>query len=258
MPRDTALVLGFAGVGSIGSQLIGLLASLHWREIHLADPDILTLENLARHLLGIEWVGRYKIEGMRDYLLSKNPLGTVQVEAQGIVDIVLHAPAFVNMCDALFVCTGNANAELWLSQAQQEGFLSCPLFFLWVEPYVAGGQCVYLNGQDGLMLADLFDNHYYRYNVIPQSLHEARSFVWREAGCQTSYFPFDNISLTRFLHRLLPDIVTVLRTPGHTSCRWTWVGDLVALQQLGIPAVHHAKALGSFQLEKVILPCKSS
>jgi hypothetical protein len=195
---------------------------------------------------------------MRHYLLSKNPRGIVQVEAKGIVDVVLHAPTFVNTCDALFVCTGDTNAELWLSQAQREGSLTCPLFFLWVEPYVAGGHCVYLNGQDNLILADLFDNYYYRSNVIPQSIHEARSFVWREAGCQTSYLPFDNLTLTMFLHRLLPEIVPVLRTPDHTSCRWTWVGDLIALQQLGIAAAPHAHVLGSFQLEKVTLPCKSS
>jgi hypothetical protein len=255
---DAALALGFVGVGSVGSQLIGLLASLHWREIHLVDPDVLTLENLARHLLGMEWVGRYKIEGMRDYLLSKNPLGTVQVEAKGIVDVVLHDSNFVNACDDLFVCTGDANAELWLSQAQRDGDITCPLFFLWVEPYVAGGHCVYLNGQDGMILADLFDNHYYRYNIIPQHIHKARSFVRREAGCQTSYFPFDNAPLTRFLHRLFPEIVTALHTPAHPSCRFTWVGDLGALQQLGIAAMHDAQTLGSFQLEKVTLSCRSS
>jgi hypothetical protein len=255
---DAALALGFVGVGSVGSQLIGLLASLHWREIHLVDPDVLTLENLARHLLGMEWVGRHKIEGMRDYLLSKNPLGTVQVEAKGIVDVVLHNSTFVNACDALFVCTGDANAELWLSQAQRDGSITCPLFFLWVEPYVAGGHCVYLNGQDGMILADLFDNHYYRYNVIPQHIHEARSFVWREVGCQTSYLPFDNAPLTRFLHCLFPEIVAVLRAPDHTSCRLTWVGDLEALQQLDISAAHDAKALGAFQLERVRLSCRSS
>lgn len=249
--RGGPFTLLVAGVGSIGSQLTGLLASLNWQEMRLIDPDLLTLENLKRHLLGLSWIGHYKVDGVRGFLLDKNPLGAVQVRTDGLVKVATEDPAFLNECDYLIVCTGDANAEMWLNQAQQEGHITQPVFFIWVEPYAAGGHCVFVNGQDRMRLADLFDGQHYKHNIIAVEEHARRTFTRREAGCQTSYVPFANAPLMSFLARLFPEIATIMRTPEHPSCRLTWSGDLAALQQLGIEVAAGAEGLGSFGFEKM-------
>jgi len=248
------LKLFVAGLGSVGSQLTGLLATLDWGEMRLIDPDVLAVENLKRHLLGMSWVGHRKVDGLRAMLLDKNPLGNVQVKPNGLVQTARHDPAFLNDCDYLIICTGDVNAETWLDAAQQTGEITSPTFYLWVEPYLAGGHCIFINGRDGIWHQDLFDMHFYKHNVISRAEHERRNFTLKEAGCQTSYVPFSNTPLMLFLTRLFPELALTIQQGDHPSCRFTWVGDLTAIQGLGIEVSGEACAVGSFNLVKVNLP----
>lgn len=243
-----------AGLGSVGSQLTGLLAALDWDEMRLVDPDVMAVENLNRHLLGISWVGRYKVDGLRALLLDKRPSGKVQVKLSGLVQTATHDPAFFNGCDYLICCTGDANAESWLDAAQQAGEFTAPAFYLWVEPYLAGGHCLFINGRDGARRQDLFEAHVYKHNAIARAEHARRGFTLKEAGCQTSYTPFSNTPLMLFLTRLFPELALILRQRDHPSCRFTWTGDLAAIEAMGIEVGDEARALGSFGLVKVDLP----
>lgn len=243
-----------AGLGSVGSQLTGLLAALDWDEIRLVDPDVMAVENLKRHILGISWVGRFKVDGLRALLLDKLPLGKVQVKPSGLVQTATHDPAFFNGCDYLICCTGDANAESWLDAAQQAGEITAPAFYLWVEPYLAGGHCLFINGRDGARRQDLFEAHVYKHNVIARAEHERRGFTLKEAGCQTSYTPFSNTLLTLFLTRLFPELALNMRRRDHPSCRFTWTGDLAAIEAMGIEVSDEARSLGSFGLTRVDLP----
>ncbi len=60
----------FAGLGSLGSGAASALAYPFGR-IHLADPDVLAVHNVERHVLGMSDVGRPKVEAMRDYLVNR-------------------------------------------------------------------------------------------------------------------------------------------------------------------------------------------
>ena len=249
-----SLKLLVAGLGSVGSQLMGLLAALDWDEMRVVDPDVMAVENLKRHLLGISWVGRFKVDGLRALLLDKHPSGKVQAKPSGLVQTATHDPAFFNSCDYLICCTGDDNADSWLDAAQQAGKITAPAFYLWVEPYLAGGHCLFINGRNGARRRDFFEAHIYKHNVIARAEHERRSFTLKEAGCQTSYTPFSNTPLMLFLTRLFPELVLILRQRNHPSCRFTWTGDLAAIEALGIETSDEARALGSFGLVKADLP----
>lgn len=251
--KGKPLKLLVAGLGSVGSQLAGLLGALDWEELRLIDPDVLAVENLKRHLLGISWVGYRKVDGLRALFLDKHPLGTVKVKTSSLVHIARHDQAFLNDCNYLISCTGDFNAETWLDVAQQEGEITRPTFYLWVEPYLAGGHCVFINGKDGARRQDLFENHFYRHNIISVAEHENRTFTQKEAGCQTSYIPFSNAPLMLFLTRLLPELIVIMQESDHPSCRLTWVGDLTAIQELGIETTDVARATGSFNFVKINL-----
>ena len=243
----------FAGLGSVGSQLLRLLAATVWREMYLIDPDVFTLENSGRHLLGLEQVGMFKVDGLRAYLLNKNPLGSVHTFSHGIVEAVTRDPALLSAPDYLFACTGDVNAETWLSRAQARGDVKRPIFFVWVEPYLSGGHCVLIKPGGDTTLENLYDGSYYRHNVIPPAEHGRRVFTKREAGCQTAYVPYSNALLMDFLARLLPEILRIFRVPDHPSCRFTWTGDLCAAEQLGITTSDEAHQAGSFHLTKAYL-----
>jgi len=244
----TAPVLGITGLGSIGSHLTGMLAALDVAEFRLVDPDILSLENLKRHLLGIDDVGRTKVDGLRRWLHGKDPLRSVHVQKTRVVELMLSEPAFLNDCDYAFFCLGDPNAETWLSEALAQGALSTPSFFLWIEPYAAGAHCVFLNGQDGVQLADAFDKNLFKHNVIAAAEHSRRTFARREAGCQTTHFPFDGASVMLFLGALLPELLRVMTTTDHPSGCFSWVGNKDALATLGVEVSAFARATPPFTL----------
>lgn len=237
-----------AGLGSVGSQLTAMLAGIKWSAFHLVDHDVVAVENLSRHHLGLSWVGMPKVHGMQQFLLDKNPLGDVAVRRESLVTTVTREPGFVDACDYIFVCIGQANIESWIVRAQEDGTVSRPIFLLWVEPYLAGGHCVLVNPGDGDKYFDLFCENFYRHNVIHRRTHDTMQLTKREGGCQTSYMPYGNEPLLMFLANLFPSMVSAMRERSIDSRRWTWVGDIDALRELGIDVTPGAEAIGTHEI----------
>lgn len=62
--------IAFLGQGSLGSLTTSLLA-YPWGRIILIDPDELEDKNVERHLLGYSQIGKFKVEGMREWLVDR-------------------------------------------------------------------------------------------------------------------------------------------------------------------------------------------
>ena len=213
------------GLGSIGSNLIPYLESIETVEFRLIDTDFILLENIGRHLLGLEDVGKAKTEAIRDYLQKKNPLRVVHTRNSRIVELINLEPKFFSACDYLFFCTGDINSEMWLLENLQEQYLwTRPSFFIWVEPYLAGGHCLYIDPKDKISLEALFPDNKYKYNVISEEMHVQRDFTKREAGCQTTYLPYGMAYLQMFLAALFPKIIEVLEESDNSRA-FSWIGN---------------------------------
>lgn len=236
-----------AGLGSIGSNLIPFLESAGVTEFRLVDSEVLLIENIGRHLLGINDVGKKKTEAVRDYLQRKNPLTTVHTRENRIVPLVLQEPTFLSDCDYYFFCTGDINSETWLAHNLRLNDLNRPAFFIWVEPYLAGGHCLYFDGNDEIDWDNLFDGHKFIYNVISNEVHDEFNFAKREAGCQVTYLPYSASILKLFLAAIFPKMFEIFGKNGKNRC-FSWIGDLAVLQAMNIKISRHAENVDSFSL----------
>jgi hypothetical protein len=81
-----------AGVGSIGSNLIPALLSLEANQLNLIDYDVLTIENINRHLLGMSYVGLQKVHAMKVHLQYGDPLLTVNSYSASVIDVLSNGP----------------------------------------------------------------------------------------------------------------------------------------------------------------------
>lgn len=250
---ERKLTVLVAGLGSIGSNLISFLESTGLNEFYLIDPDVLKVENIGRHLLGINYVGDYKVEAIRNYLQQKNPLIGVKVRKSKVVQLANQEPNFLSDCNYHFFCTGDVNAETWLAQNLHISDWGRPSFFIWVEPYLAGGHCVYLSNKGSITWDNLFDNHKFINNVISNEMHNIRQFTKQEAGCQTTYLPYDGLTLKLFLSALFPKIVTILKEEKAESRCFSWVGDLTALRNMNIDISKQAEDAGSYTILERLL-----
>jgi hypothetical protein len=247
LPAGPSLAVLVAGLGSIGSHLIQLLRSGPVRAFHFIDPDGLSVENTGRHVLGLSYVGMNKGVAMRRFVRDANPTMPIGVTAdKSLVEAVEREPQHFEDADCVFIAIGHTPSELWYDAAIESGVVSAPTFFLWVEPYLAGGHCVYINPDDEGSLADLFDAEHYRFNVLSRKAYESHDFTKRESGCQGTYVPYSSSNVMLFLSSVLPEILRTLNDlPAVASCRMTWTGDLSSLSRMSLPISPHAEKLSS-------------
>jgi hypothetical protein len=213
----------------------------------LVDPEALRLENIGRHLLGLSDVGKNKATAVGDHLQRSNPLTAVRIRDRRIVPVILDEPTFLTDCDICFFCTGDANSETWIARNLPRSDWHRPAFFIWVEPYLAGGHCVYLSGEDRVSWDTLFVNNRFVHNVISREVHDTASFSKREAGCQVTFRPYSASSLSLFLASLFPRIVDILGARSESRCL-SWIGDLAALRRMDIELADYAREAGPLSL----------
>lgn len=240
-------LVSISGLGSVGSNLIPLLESANINRFILIDPDRLFVENLGRHLLGLRDVGKNKVNAMADYLEERNPLTDVTTYTAKISDLLIDTPLILADCGFNFFCTGDTNVENWLMSSIAAQKVSIGrAFFLWVEPYLAGGHCFYLSDNHKLKPTAYFDNHNFIYNIIDSSEHINGRFVKREAGCQTTYIPYDGSLMKMFLGATFPYILDIMRSDSGQSQCISWAGNIEAVQRMGIATSERAKSLQSY------------
>jgi molybdopterin/thiamine biosynthesis adenylyltransferase len=84
------------GLGSLGSLAASNLV-YPWRQIVLVEPEILSIENVERHLLGRSQVGRNKAQGVRDFLIDKGLDPESIVVEESFVEPVLQKHSDVDL-----------------------------------------------------------------------------------------------------------------------------------------------------------------
>ena len=222
-----------AGLGSIGSNLLYFLNSLKVNEFKLIDPDILVIENIQRHLLGLSDVKFHKTVALKGHLQWKNPLLKVSTRELSIIDVLENEPKFINESDYLFISIGNENIEEYIGDSIQNYLLQVPTFFIWVEPYLCGGHLVYVNPKDCRNYSNFFKDGLFKYNIIDKEeyIKGNELLSMREAGCQSSFTPYSETNVILFLSRIYPIIYKIISENIDKSSSYTWIGDTTPLKK---------------------------
>lgn len=129
------------GVGSLGSPVAVQLARAGVGHLTLIDPDTLVSENLGRHVLGMDELGKYKSTALRTRLLRELP--GVQIEAyRSHAEAVLAGkPDVFDHADLVIVTTADWGSEAALWRAKAEG-ADWPLLQAWSEPNAVVGHAL--------------------------------------------------------------------------------------------------------------------
>lgn len=242
------------GLGSVGSHLVHLLNTMNFPELRLVDTDFLNAENAGRHLLGLNYFGRKKSIALKDMLRLKNPAQTIHTREKSVVDLLQNEPTFLNNCDVVFMATGKTNIETWIGKAIQDNVINKPVFFIWVEPFLCAGHCLYIFPGSTSYEQYFSTGGMFRYNIIEAEYYGSigSELVLKEAGCQTSYVPYSGSSMVSFLGALFPQLVEIIESPDRSSQAYTWVGNIRELNKRSIPVSDYYKDKQEGQLIKHI------
>lgn len=228
--------LCIAGLGSIGSNLCSFLFGHNNTSFTVVDRDTLTVDNIGRHLLGFNYLGNNKALALCDHFKNVRPDADMTAICGHIEDYVLD-PKFSNKQNtALFVCTGDQMSEIFVIDSITNGTVTCPVFFLWLEPYGIAGHMVYINPADNIDVSRIFnENGLYVNNLIEDEEYIAKSntFTERDAGCNGRYALYSGNDVTLLLSVMYPEIENLLE---HSSCSkfYRWIGNINLAQARNI------------------------
>jgi len=243
----------FAGLGSIGSNILPSLLPIGVDSLHLIDPETLTLANINRHLLGPDDIGNSKVESVRNYLLKNNPLIDITVHQKSVVRFIRNKLELLNQSNYLFIVVGKNVIENYVLEALQEKQITIPAFFIWIEPYLIGGHCLYIQPGHSLQYNDLYQGHLFKYNVIDASEYKNsdKQILLREAGCQGSYMPYGQKSVSLFLASLIPHLFQIIEGKNDKNLSLTWRGKIPNNISLTLSNFGEALKEGSIQLNEL-------
>lgn len=226
-----------AGIGSVGSNLASMLNSFNNPEFILVDNDELDSENIKRHFLGFKYLGMNKALALKRFMQAKLPSQQIQTETTSIFDYYNENIELVNRQDYIFLCIGILNLEKWFIDELRFKKLIKPVFILWVEPYLLGGQLLYIHPEDIPKTEDLFTEIFkYKFSVIaPEEFKKKRElFTLKESGCQTTFSPYSSTHLSLFLSSIHKEIFSIIENDSKESAYFSWIGDLNIASRLEI------------------------
>jgi len=251
--ENSPLSFCIAGLGSIGSHLVHFLESFQLSNYNLIDPEFLSLENTARHLLGFNYIRNNKAHAMKDYLSLQDPRRKLKAFPKSILDTYKTNPEVINDSDYMFLIVGRQDVEETICNKIKDGSFTSPIFIVWVEPYLYGGHCLYLHPND-FKHEEYYENldglTLFKSNVIHSIEYTSKNelLTKKEASCQSSFMPYSEGNILHFLSNLFIEISTIIKTSSTTSKGFTWVGDLDQMESMGINKSEFHSSASSFSM----------
>jgi len=232
------------GLGSVGSNLLNLLIKMPINKFHLIDPDILQIENIYRHQYGFDKIGMAKVEAAKENIFNKDPFCEILTNKASIVDILNNESTLLDGYDLNMVVVGSTMIEKYILEHLIKTKCNKPLIIIWVEPFLASGQMLYIFPGDFSKAKDIILN--FPYSVLKDN-DESKVYL-KEGSCQTGYFPYSEANLTLFLSAIFPYLFQLIQKNGRGSSKvFTWIGDKVFIEERGLKLSHFGVSKKSFE-----------
>jgi hypothetical protein len=224
-PRVSGAHVTLVGCGSLGAGVAELLGRAGVGRLTLIDPEPLTWDNVARHALGGEAVGRYKATELARRLRAHLPtLPRVDGVPRPWQAVATEQPDALRT--DLLVCTmATWPGDLALAEWARDHGTS--LVVGWLEPHAVAGHAVSLFGQClgcHFTPTGMFRREVARWDENPVRLAD---------GCHEQYYPYgyaDVVGVQSLIARLALECLTgQLTQPTH----WAVVLSPRALSELG-------------------------
>lgn len=175
--------VAIVGCGAVGSAVALHLAQSGVRRLLLVDGQLLTWDNVGRHVLLGANVGSLKAKALGQNILARFPGFDVRWVPKRWQDEWEERPRFLNKCDLVISTTADWASEALLNDLARGGDVPATIFG-WVEPYaIAGHALAVLN--DGGCLRCACDK--YGGPLKRVAAFDFAKIVSRDAGCAGTF-----------------------------------------------------------------------
>jgi hypothetical protein len=163
--------------------------------------------------------------------LNKDPFCEVLTNTASILDILNNECTLLKEYDLNMVVVGNTMIEKYILEHLIKTECKKPLIIIWVEPFLASGQMLYICPDDFSKAKDTILNFPF---VVLKDDKESQVYL-KEGSCQTGYFPYSESNLTLFLSAIFPHLFQLIQKNGSKSSKvFTWIGDKEFIEERGL------------------------
>ena len=212
------------GCGSVGSHLTQSLFDIGVQNLLLIDPETLNFENINRHLCGASQVGLKKTDAVKNQIKRHYPSSQVDTCSMNVLSFLSLYPAGLNSYDLIISAIGHMPTELRLNDLQRSGSLTPSILNVWVEPYLTAGHAIWTESGSEENLNEIFNNGKYKYQVLKNGSQYSK----KELGCNTSFVPYGNLELKKFIYDVALFIHQRWDADQRDDLILTWLGNLSA------------------------------
>ena len=177
------------GCGSVGAALALKLLKSGFSNFLLADNQTLSVDNIGRHLLGMEYVDTNKAQALKNFMLKQ----LIGLHIETIESSIHENIDKLKNCDLIISALGNdANhIEEHLIQNAINGDLP-PVISCWLEADAIAGHAVLFDLflKDYQNMNGFFDINYLFSNINILDGNYAKSLKKDDVGCNATYMPY--------------------------------------------------------------------
>lgn len=179
------------GCGSIGSDLLFLLARSGIKSFTIVDNDKLQLVNSYRHFLGMNKsiTNVQKVVLLKEEFEKRYPNVDIKTFSADILDLISEGIIRLHDYDVIIVAIGNPNIERKLNEVILT--TDTPAIFTWVEAYGLGGHALVVNNGGAGCYECLYNEPIY--NSASFAEKSVKPYTRNLIGCSGTFTPYGGI-----------------------------------------------------------------
>jgi molybdopterin/thiamine biosynthesis adenylyltransferase len=207
-----------------------LLAKAGVGDLLLIDDDMLKWENIGRHLLGAESVGRNKAEVLAEFISRQLPHHRIDFEPRGWEELHTAAPAKLEGVDLIISTTGEWASDAALNLLARTSLRFPPVLFGWTEPHGTAGHALLVSDTGGCLSCGFDELGHFAQRVTHWP--DNAKTLSRGAACGNFYQPYGSIDVAP-LKAVIAERALDSLLHRQTSSYWSaWGGCLHRLREL--------------------------
>ena len=180
--------IAIVGCGSIGASLAYKLLKVGCTNLVLIDPDRLSVDNISRHLLGMEYVNMKKALALENFLLKQ----FIGITINAIPDNVVNCYEELKSCDLIVSAVGSDATIVETKMIKDAIIGELPsVISCWVEANAVAGHGILFEKDFIELKSNVTDIVYdiFRKLIILKDEY-GKNLTKDDVGCNSSYMPY--------------------------------------------------------------------
>ena len=214
------------GCGSVGSELALRLTSAGVGCLTVSDPERFSEENLYRHVLSVQDIGRLKTVGLAGEVALRHPWAEVTSWRKGLEEL-RDDPAVLQRFDLVVIAIGSPTVERVFAEYCRQEALGVPVMNSWLEGYGIGGHAILaMPGVKGCWHCAYVDPKTLTRGLTSNLnfLKPGQPVIRNHGGCGTQFLPYSGIAASSTATMAADLAVRFLAGDVATSSKVSWKG----------------------------------